>query len=352
MTLATESTLRKLSLAVARTAAAVHPLAGCGDAVCIDRVGSVTLARALDQFHIRCTTRLCEGIKDEAPWVPEGSVYGARPTVGQLGQAADLLTDPVEGTNQLAGPAAARSRASYCIAALAPAGSVADLYSGSYALKLVLPPHAPADLDLGTPPAEIVRSLADEFGRAAADVHVWILDRPRNHAAIAAFADAGATVRRIAAGDFESHLRAGQYVRDAGPIHVSYGIGGLPEGVLAVPFLRWSGGRIRLKPHPLGAQEAEIRAAGLGDMLGRVFDAGSLIKSDDCVLAVAGITSVEGEEPPLVKGVRYWENGAVPSVTVLAVSPALPECRTLEIAFEDYQPTQRPVPATVLDYAL
>lgn len=345
MTLSNELTIRGLGLAVARTACAVFPFAGCGDGNHIDRVGSETLAESLDRFltNLRCVTRTCEGKKDKAPLLPEGTVCGS---CSPSHPEADLVADPVEGTAQLAGPSAQRTRGSSCVVALAPAGSVANLYSGCYAHKLVLPPGSPAGISLETPPGEIVRRVGTTFGRRPAGITVWLLDRPRNQDAINAFRQAGANVRLIAAGDFESHLRAGDFVSESGPVHISYGIGGLPEGVLAVPFLLWSGATMLLKPYPLQHQLDEIRSAGCYETLGREYDARSLIDSDDCILAVAGITNGNDVDHPLVKGIYLWDGERAPCVTVLLASPALRACRLLEVTFEDYsQPRNRPAGA-------
>jgi fructose-1,6-bisphosphatase II / sedoheptulose-1,7-bisphosphatase len=334
MTIANELTIRRVALALARTACAVYPLEGCGDQERVDRAGSAALGRWLNQFlpRLRCVVRLCEGRKDKAPWLPEGSVYGARDAASL---AVDILADPVEGTGQLAGPVDQRTRGSSCVVVLAPSQTVAPLYSGCYAEKLVLPPDAPTGIGLDTPPGEIVRLLVKAFDRSPAEIYVWILDRDRNQNGIAAFRQAGATVRLIAAGDFEAHLRAGRHVGDAGPVHVSYGIGGLPEGVLVVPFVRWSKGTVLLRPWPVAQQEAEIRNAGCEEMLGREYDAHTLIRSDDCLMAVAGITDGRDDQPPLFNGIRLLEAGSVPCVTVLVASPALGECRTFEVSFED-----------------
>jgi fructose-1,6-bisphosphatase II len=323
MMLANEATARRLALAVARTACAVLPLAGCGDGNRIDHIASETLAQALNDFsEFRCVTRLCEGKKDEAPWLPEGTVHGSR---RESDPAVDVLADPVEGTTQLAGPTHKRTRGSFSVLALAPGGSVASVDSGCYARKLVLPPGSPRGIGLDTPEAEIVRQLASTFARRSSDVTVWILDRPRNREAIENFRQAGASVRLIAAGDFEVHLRAGHFVAQSGPIHVSCGIGGLSEGVLAVPFLRWSGATMLLEPWP--SRPAKDRP--------RIYDGPSLIASTDCILAVAGISDGSPEDNQVVPGIRFWKDGA-PCLSVFVASPGLSTCRTIQVTFEDH----------------
>jgi fructose-1,6-bisphosphatase/sedoheptulose 1,7-bisphosphatase-like protein len=340
MRLVNESTVAKLSLAVARTACAVFPFAGCGNSDLIDQIGSETLGDSLDKFFpsLRCVTRLCEGKKDCAPSLIEGSCYGSRLP---LDSAADLVADPVEGTGQLARPAGKRNRSSCCAAVLAPIGTVAKLYSGCYAHKLVLPPGAPTDLSLEDSPSQIVERLASAFQCEREKINVWLLERDRNLAAITAFKEAGTTVHLIEAGDLEAHLLAGCAVRGTGPLHVSYGIGGLPEGILAVPFLRRSGAPLRLKPCPLGRQEEEILAANCQDMLGREFSASDLIASDDCIVALAGITSGRHAKHSLIKGIRLWDESA-PCVTVLVASPAFRDCRELAITFEEHSLSQGP----------
>jgi hypothetical protein len=168
---------------------------------------------------------------------------------------------------------------------------------------------------------------------AANDIVVAILDRPWNKAAVEEFRIAGATVRLIPVGDFEEHLRAGRPVTADRPICVSYGIGGLPEGFLAAPFLRWTGASMLLTPVPLGA-ESSIREKGEI----QVFDTFNMIDSNDCVLAVAGVSNVD--ESDLVPGVCYDDEAQTLSVKVFVSSPMFEQSRLFTVSFGKTSPRQ------------
>jgi fructose-1,6-bisphosphatase/sedoheptulose 1,7-bisphosphatase-like protein len=327
--IASEAMAHAIARVVADTVRAVAPLEGCGRKDLIDLTASAALASSL-QVHVDkvCVSLISEGQKDEAPSLTEGMEVG--PLRGDADRVG-IITDPVECTGQLACSQSSRSRGSLCILAAAPIGSVPKLYGGVRAKKLVLPPGTPPELCLDSRPEEIVNGICAAFDRRPEDVHVYILKRPWNEDAISDFQKAGAVVELIPAGDFTAHIRAAAHVKEhRRRVYVSYGIGGLPEGLLAVPYIKRVGGRIYLLPDPLRHHVDEIRKAGCEEMLGRVYDEQMLITSDDCLLAVGGITKSE-----LVPGVQYDDAEQRLCVSIVISSPLFDSVRRFVITFDN-----------------
>jgi fructose-1,6-bisphosphatase II len=82
------------------------------------------------------------------------------------------------------------------------------------------------------------------------------------------------------------------------------GIGGTPEGVIAAAALKCQGGEIFGRLH---TRDDEERRAALdaGYDLERVLTTEDLVSGEDVFFSATGIT--DGD---LLKGVRYWGNGA------------------------------------------
>src|SRR5207244_2059798 len=142
-------------IATAITAAAAHPLRGCGKRNLIDGHGSWELARAL-QLNLpnRGTVRICEGWKDNAPRIPEGTILGrAAPGFPNV----DLALDPVEGTGALAD--ASIHRGSMVLVSIFPDGSLPKLYYDVRASKLIIPPGVPiggGHLSISSSPGDVI----------------------------------------------------------------------------------------------------------------------------------------------------------------------------------------------------
>jgi len=244
--IATKDNSRALILSVAAVAALVHRLVGVGrdKQGLIDLVGSSFLQFNLDRTlrDRGYEMRLCEGKKDGAPLIAEGTILGNDQEDVPRGW---IVADPVECTRELADKIRSNRRGSSVIAAITPAGCIPEeLYSGCRAQKLVLPPASPVGkgrIEADSQPADIVFQLSQQFSCMSSDIVVWVLDRPWNKNSIALFQSSGADVRPIRSGDFEASILAAKPVKIGGKVNVLYGIGGLPEGVAAVPYVLTTG---------------------------------------------------------------------------------------------------------------
>lgn len=319
--------IRGLAWTLAETAKATYRLSGCFRQDVIDAVASGAMAGGLQLYmpDRRCLSLLSEGKKDGAPLLAEGVEFG---TIDDQVPRILVLTDPCECTGELARSASSRRRSSMALMTLAPDGSVPITNSESRALKIAVPPGTPVGdggIKLDSPPSSIVRILTRHFNCPADRITVAMLERPWNKVAMEEFEAAGARIKRIMAGDFEEHIRAARAVSPGGPIHISYGIGGLPEGIIAVPYMRFTGAELLLMPVPIGL-ERSVHENGQPH-----FDTSTMITSKDCLLGIAGIS--DAGYPGIVPGARYCQESNTLHVTVLVASPLLKTCRRFEASF-------------------
>jgi fructose-1,6-bisphosphatase II len=168
--------------------------------------------------------------------------------------------------------------------------------------KLAVGPKAAPFVHIDAPVAENLEAVANALERPVNDITVVILDRPRHESLIAAVRAAGARIKLISDGDVDAAIATA--IEGTG-IHVSMGIGGAPEGVLAAAALKCLGGGFmgRLKPRS-DEEAARAKAMGFGD-LDRVLGVDDLAKGDNIVFVATGIT--DGD---LVRGVRFSGNQA------------------------------------------
>jgi fructose-1,6-bisphosphatase/sedoheptulose 1,7-bisphosphatase-like protein len=320
-------------IAAAWTAVTQAALKGCGQSVLIDGKGSFDLWYYIFQELPGRSFKvvLCEGKKDRAPAIPEGSIIGRGP-VGTIDGL--MVLDPVENTAEHADRAEYPKRGTSVAVMVAADESIPPLYSGCRARKIVVPPGvsiSERDIQPNCQVREILFAIMQAFGCAARDVHVWSLDREWNRDIIADFRHAGAVVHPIRAGDLEAHIRATRPIKSGQPVHISVGTGGLPEGVIATPCALMTGAKMFLLPDPHGHHTKQIQLSGFEHMLGRVYGKHDLISSaeGDCLMVVAGIT--DGE---IIRGVRRDEGGGKSRVHVLCASPRFKAERHFEVLLD------------------
>lgn len=234
-----------------------------------------------------------EGEKDEAPMLYNGERVGSG-----FGPPVDVAVDPVEGTNLLAkGLPNALS-----VVAIAPRGSMWHPGPAFYMDKLVVGPEAAGQVDIDSPIAETLATVAAAKGLRVDEISVVILERERNLGKIEAVRSAGARIRLITDGDVAPALMTA--LPDTG-IDVVLGIGGTPEGVLTACAMRGLGGEIQGRLSPQSDYERErVAAAGMDTTRKLTMD--DLAAGDDHFFAATGIT--QGD---FLRGVRYTSTGAV-----------------------------------------
>jgi len=264
---------------------------GRGERDIADGAAVETMRDILNQMEISGRIVIGEGERDEAPMLFIGEQLGLG------GYEVDIAVDPVEGTNLVANGLPN----SIAVMALSERGGLLHA-PDTYMEKLAVGPKAAPYVHIDAPVGENLEAVANALERPINDITVVILDRPRHADLVAAVRAAGARIKLISDGDVDAALAT---AIDGTGIHVSMGVGGAPEGVLAAAALKCLGGGFmgRLKPRSQAEAERAV-AMGFGD-LDRVLTIEDLARGENIVFVATGIT--DGD---LVRGVRFMGNQA------------------------------------------
>lgn len=209
----------------------------------------------------------------------------------------DIAVDPIDGTTltSLGRPGA------IAVIAVSERGSMFNPGPCVYMEKIAVGPEAADVIDLEASVTDNLNAVAKAKGEDVDDVTAVVLDRDRHTDIIKECREAGARIRLIPDGDVAGAISAAW--NDAGA-DILFGIGGTPEGVIAAAALKALGGGMQGRLWPRNDKERS-EAENQGYDLDRILGLDDLIASDDCFFACTGITGGD-----LVKGVRYWGNGA------------------------------------------
>ena len=243
---------------------------------------------ALEQMPI--SGHVVIGANEEAEQLATGTMIGAG------GEECDLALDPLEGRAVVA---RGGTNAVSMIAA-APRGSMPSLPE-MYMRKMAVGPVARGRIALSDTVGDNIRSIADAFGRMVNDITAIVLDRPRHHDLIEEIRAAGARIKLIQDGDVTASISAA--VRGTND-HLSIGIGGTRQAVLAAAALRCLGGELQAQLWP--TRRAEIEEAGVHgiDDVERVFTIDDLAPQE-VIVAATGVSNGD-----LLKGVRFLADSA------------------------------------------
>ncbi len=190
---------------------------------------------------------------DPGAWVGE-----AREAEG-LTQVWDAVVQPLEALNALAGGA----EGALAMIAAGPERSLMRVPE-MYMQKVIVAGQAAAAVDIDASVGENIHRVAAALGRSPSELVVVVLDRPRHEELTAQIRAAGARLRLIADGDISAGIAAAS--RNSG-VHMTIGIGGAVEGVIAAAALRCLGGEIRARFWPVSRHQVEqVRATGLVDV--------------------------------------------------------------------------------------
>ena len=226
----------------------------------------------------------------------EDETLGRGQRVGAGGEQVDLALDPLEGRGVVArGGGGAMS-----MVAVGEPGSLQTL-PDMYMRKLAVGPLARAAIDLRRPVAENIRGIAEAFGRSVNDVTTIVLDRPRHHDLIEEIRAAGARIKLIQDGDVTASISAA--IRGTND-HLSVGIGGTRQAVMAAAALRCLGGELQAQLWPTTRGEIEqAREYGIDD-LDRIFTTDDLAPGE-VIVAATGVSNGD-----LLRGVRFLADSA------------------------------------------
>jgi len=264
---------------------------GRGERNIADGAAVEKMRDALNEMEIAGRIVIGEGERDEAPMLFIGEELGLG------GYAVDIAVDPVEGTNLVANGLPN----SIAVMAISERGGLLHA-PDSYMQKLAVGPKSAPYVHIDASVKDNLEAVANALERPINDVTVVILDRERHKELIRECREAGARIKLISDGDVDAAIAT---CIDATGIHVSMGIGGAPEGVLAAAAIKCLGGGFMGRLKPRSAEEGErAKAMGFGD-LDRILGLDDLASGENIVFVATGIT--DGD---LVRGVRFTGNQA------------------------------------------
>jgi fructose-1,6-bisphosphatase II len=226
----------------------------------------------------------------------DDETLGLGQRLGVGGEQVDLALDPLEGRGVVArGAGGAMS-----MIAVGEPGSLQTL-PDMYMRKMAVGPLARQAIDLRRPVDDNIRGIAQAFGRSVNDVTTIVLDRPRHHDLIEEIRAAGARIKLIQDGDVTASISAA--IRGTND-HLSIGIGGTRQAVMAAAALRCLGGEQQAQLWPTTRGEIEQASeAGIED-IERIFTTEDLAPGE-VIVAATGVSNGD-----LLRGVRFLADSA------------------------------------------
>jgi fructose-1,6-bisphosphatase II len=226
----------------------------------------------------------------------DDETLGLGQRLGAGGEQVDLALDPLEGRGVVArGAGGAMS-----MIAVGEPGSLQTL-PDMYMRKMAVGPLARQAIDLRQPVADNIRGIAVAFGRSVNDVTTIVLDRPRHHDLIEEIRASGARIKLIQDGDVTASISAA--IRGTND-HLSIGIGGTRQAVMAAAALRCLGGELQAQLWPTTRGEIEQASeAGIED-IERIFTTEDLAPGE-VIVAATGVSNGD-----LLRGVRFLADSA------------------------------------------
>lgn len=291
----TQAPDRNLALELVRVTEAAALAAGRwlgkGDKNGADGAAVDAMRIILNSVSMEGVVVIGEGEKDEAPMLFNGEEIGAG------GPACDIAVDPIDGTTLTS---LGRNNA-ISVIAIAERGTMFDPGPCVYMDKIAVGPEAADVIDLDAPIEANLEAVAKAKGEDVDDITAVVLDRPRHEDIIRQCREAGARIKLIQDGDVAAAITV---ATPGSGTDILFGIGGTPEGVIAAAALKCMGGEMFGRLYPRNDEERQA-AVDAGYDLDRVLTSNDLVSGDDVFFSATGIS--DGD---LLKGVRYWGNGA------------------------------------------
>ena len=243
---------------------------GRGDGLAGEMAARAAMADALSASPLKIRVVGSRGSGQGPAVLQTGDVLGGSPRDGAgAGDEAwrrrpeaplwDAIVQPLEAINALARGA----EGALSMIAAGPQGSLMQVPE-MYMQKMIVPGQAAAAVDIDASVADNIRGVAKALDLPASELVVVVLDRPRHEELAAQVRAAGARLKLIPDGDISAGIAAA--LRESG-VHMTIGIGGSIEGVLAAAALRCIGGEMRARFWPVSRiQVDQVRAAGFEDV--------------------------------------------------------------------------------------
>lgn len=245
--------------------------AGRGDGLSGELAARKAMADALAALPVSVRIAASRGSGRGPAVLQTGDVLGGRPfnwagsgdeakeACAEQAPQWDAVVQPLEAINALARGA----EGALSMIAAGPQGSLMPVPE-MYMQKVIVAGRAAAAVDIDAPVADNIRGVAGALGLDPAELVVVVLDRPRHDELAAQVRAAGARLKLIPDGDISAGIAAA--LRESG-VHMTIGIGGSIEGVLAAAALRCIGGDMHARFWPVSRQQVEqVKAAGLDDV--------------------------------------------------------------------------------------
>jgi fructose-1,6-bisphosphatase II len=261
---------------------------GRADQEAAEEAAATGMRATLDILPIR--GRVVFGALDDSGSLAAGA------TIGSGTHDVDLALDPLEGR----GVVARGGNGAMSMIAVGEPGRLLAL-PNMYMRKMAVGPRARGSIDLLRPVSENIAAIAEAFGRRVNDVTTIVLDRPRHHDLIEEIRNSGARIKLIQDGDVTAAISAS--IRGTND-HLSIGIGGTRQAVLAAAAQRCLGGELQAQFWPTSRREIEeLREAGIEDY-NRVFRTEDLAPGE-VIVAATGVSNGD-----LLRGVRFLADSA------------------------------------------
>jgi len=257
---------------------------------------------------------LCYRASDEAMWKlletmdidgeivigasnKELQLYDTRKVGTGAGTALDIAVKPLEGKRTCA----VGGYNSISVIALGDEDAFMRMPPVSMD-KIAVGPEAKGVIDINQPPHINIKRVARAKGKYIEDITVCVLERDVNSRLISQIRECGARIKFIPDGDISGAIATAV---DDSPIDIIMGIGGAKEAVISATGLKCLGGDMQARIYYNDPSEKEIAAGlGRGDP-DRIYKINDLVKSDDILLAITGVT-----DGVLLPGVKYISGGA------------------------------------------
>jgi len=260
---------------------------GRADPVKAEEAASTAMQDALNRLPI--SGRIVIGADD-------GKALAAGETLGAGGEEVDLALDPIEGL----GVVARGGHGAMSMIAVGQPGSLPQL-PPMYMRTIAVGPRARGAVRLTDPPAQMVRAVADAFGRNVNDVTTIVLDRPRHHDLIEDLRATGARIKLIQDGTVTASISAA--IRGTND-HLAIGIGGARQAIMSAAALRALGGEVQAQLWPTSRREIDMaREFGIDDVE-HVFTTEELA-AGDVIVAATGVSNGD-----ILRGVRFLADSA------------------------------------------
>jgi fructose-1,6-bisphosphatase II len=265
---------------------------GRGDGLSGERAARTAMAGALAEMPVKVRVVASRGSGRGPALLQPGDELGGAPRdwadgaggareAKELISAWDAVVQPLEALNALARGA----EGALAMIAAGPQGSLMPVPE-MYMQKVMVAGQAGDAVDIDAAVGENIHRVAAALGREPGELVVVVLERPRHDELAAQIRAAGARLRLISDGDISAGIAAAS--RDSG-VHMTIGIGGSVEGVIAAAAMRCLGGEIHARFWPISRHQVEqVRATGLDDAEAALTTAD--MAGDGVLFAATGVT--------------------------------------------------------------